>query len=269
MNEFALTLAGVPLVIAPRFENTWKCFPGAERLCRSSGDGAVSGGPPPISIPDAHWALFRSRGFADTAEMEFSLLAEYCSDALLPRGLAVIHSVALRWRDRAWLICAPSGTGKSTQAGWLRTLRPGEFGVISGDRPILQLRHSERSEESASPVSDCHPDRRAAESKEPSSSILVHPSPWNGKERWYGAEAAPLAGVILLERGERNRLYALSEQEAAAPFYGNVIQTGWDPGPIRLACACVTQVLHAVPIWKLVTHQPPDSTKLLLESVFV
>ena len=98
--------------------------------------------------------------------------------------------------------------------------------------------------------------------------ITVHPSPWNGKENWYGAGAAPLAGVILLERGEANSLSALSEREAAVPLYTSFIQTAWEPDNIRKIAELETRLLQSVPIWQLTTHQVPDSTKLLLDAIF-
>ena len=165
----------------------------------------------------------------------------------------LVHGVALRWKDRAWLICAPSGVGKSTQARFLQELRPGEFGVICGDRPVLEFCHSERSE---------------AESKNPSPTILVHPSPWNGKEKWCGAEAAPLAGIIFLERGGSNQLFSVSPKEIALPFFQQIIQSAKDAEMIRLAAAYETRLLNAVPLWKLVSHEVPDSTRLLLQTVF-
>ena len=114
----------------------------------------------------------------------------------------------------------------------------------------------------------CHPERSEAESKDPFSSILVHPSPWNGKENWHGAPAAPLAGIILLERGPRNRLYALTEQEAGIPFYNHMIQSAWEPENVRRVASMITRLLSAVPIWKLISNEVPASTELLLESVF-
>jgi len=45
---------------------------------------------------------------------------------------------------RAWLLAGPSGVGKSTQIKSLQSLEPGAFGVICGDRPVLELREDGR-----------------------------------------------------------------------------------------------------------------------------
>ena len=102
----------------------------------------------------------------------------------------------------------------------------------------------------------------------PSPAILVHPSPWNGKEDWHDAEAAPLAGIILLRRGEENALETLNPQEASAPVYAQVIQTAVHPDRLRRSAELVTALVQAAPVWRLTTHQPPASTELLLDEIF-
>ena len=248
----------------------------------------------PVRLSEGEWQRFVSQGMEPCPHSEYSVLTFPISDALMALDRIVIHAVALRWRDKAWLICAKSGVGKSTQARWLQKLRPGEFGVISGDRPILEFLparsdchserrkesvppcHSERSEESVPP---CHSERSeesvppspfaaAAIGRQPPAPILVHPSPWNGKENWYGAPAAPLAGVILLERGEENKLCALSPWDAVIPLYTKLIQTTIDPELLVKAGKLEQRILNSVPVWRLVTEQVPASTQVLLESVF-
>ncbi len=295
MHDFVLTLAGVSLRCRLRFASTVDYFEAFAPACDSESAANAAAPAPvnpdsPVGIPEADWSEYLGEGMTDSAHSEYSMLTYYASDALLPFDRVVLHGVALRWRERAYLICAPSGVGKSTQARALQALRPAEFGVICGDRPVLEFRpsapchseqseesvssvpfhrHSERSEESASPVPErsapvaAHSVRHSA-----AQSILVHPSPWNGKENWHGAEAAPLAGLILLERGPENRLTALTELEAMIPMYPCFLQSCWEPENIRRTAALETRLLRAVPIWKLTTDRVPDSTRLLLEAVF-
>ena len=264
-DEIAVTLAGLTFSCRLRYPESARYFqkpdPGAPRV----GTGSVS-----MSKED--WAFFVSDGAEETPHSEYSLLCFNFSDALLPYDRVLLHGVALRWRDRAWLICAASGVGKSTQARWLQQLRPGEFDIICGDRPVLQFCHCE-------PVTDVTgvairtpvqslPLEGKVSPQATDEVVLVHPSPWNGKEDWRGAPAAPLAGLILLERGEENRLVSLTDREAALPMYSHLIQTGCEPENIRRVAALETRLLQSVPIWKLTTHEVPASTKLLLGSIF-
>ncbi len=291
-----VTFAGLTFPCALRYPETARYFPAPDPAAsRVEGES--------VCLTEKDWQFYLDTDMEDCAHTEFSLLTAAFSDALMDHDRMILHSVALRWRDKAYLIAARSGAGKSTQARCLQELRPGEFGIICGDRPILEFRHSERSEESVPiPVAAhsvrhaaiaCHSER-SEESASPSCSagnlparspvpkpsplgkvspqatdeVIVHPSPWNGKENWYGAEAAPLAGLILLERGDENRLAALSPREAAIRTYAQLIQLCSDSAKIKKAAELTTRLLNSVPIWQLTTFQVPDSTKLLLESVF-
>ncbi len=266
-NMIDVTLAGLTFPCRLRYPETARYFPKPDPAAtRVGGD--------PVCLSDEDWQYFLNTGMEDCAHTEFSILTAFFSDALMAHDGMIIHAVALRWRDRAYLICAPSGVGKSTQTKTLQALRPGEFTVICGDRPALQFcqcapvgRPDPRPPQDTSPIGEAY--RGGGPAQPVEGSILVHPSHWNGKENWYGAEAAPLAGVILLQRGEENALAALSPREAALRAYAQVIQACADSEKMRKAADLTTKLLNSVPIWQLTSYQVPDSTKLLLETVFV
>ena len=293
-NTIEVTLAGVTVPCRLRYAETARYFaPPDPAAQRAGGD--------PIYLSDEDWRYFLANNMEDCAHSEYSILTAAFSDALMPFDRVILHAVAIRWRDKAYLISAPSGTGKSTQFKHLNALRPGEFSVICGDRPVLQFCHSEQSEESVPPVptpQSCHSERpeglavrhseesastsqschseRSEESASPVPTaaafpvpeVIVHPSPWNGKENWHGADAAPLGGIILLRRGEENRLEAAQPREIALELYAQFIQTAADPDKIRKVAELETRMLESVPLWRLTTNTVPDSTRLLLESVF-
>lgn len=209
-------------------------------------------GPVPIlgdvaGLGDWEWNATTAAGMPVNAYTEYTVLTAFVSDALLEADRVIFHGVALRWRDRAWLITAPSGVGKSTQFKHLSALRPGEFSVICGDRPVLEFRPADAAA---------------------TGGIWVHPSPWNGKESWQGAEPAPLGGIISLRRGEENSLKAVSPRDIALEIFPQFLQSCREAENIRRVAALETRMLEAVPLWRLTTFQVPDSTKLLLETVF-
>ena len=305
-----VSLAGLTLPCALRYAEA-AAFPPPD-------PAAPRVGIDPVRLTEEDWDYYIRQGSEASPQSEYSLLTAAFSDALMDFDRLVIHGAALRWQDRAWMICGPSGVGKSTQTGWLRRLRPGEFGVISGDRPVLEFRqpdpvaaHSVRHlpapvgadahvGPSASPAQSLplegkvspkatdevvlrrasnvaapvgRPDPRppspvGADAHVGPSAILVHPSPWNGKEDWHDAEAAPLAGIVLLRRGEENRLEALDPREAAVPVYAQVIQTAVRADRLHRSAELVTALVQTVPVWRLTTHQPPASTELLLNEIF-
>lgn len=240
MESIKIDLSNTAIAIKLRFPESAVYF--ADFMCWNTQLSV-----PEVELTQQDWDGIKDLNLAICAHTEYSILTANCSDVLLPFDRVIIHAVALRWHDKAYLICANSGVGKSTQARFLQQLRPDEFGIICGDRPILEFRHSDSDK---------------------GDTITVWPSPWNGKENWHGAEAAPLAGIILLERGEENKLCALSEKETILPMYTYFIHTGWKAENIKKIADLETRLLRNTQLWKLVTNTVPDSTKLLLESVF-
>ena len=186
---------------------------------------------------DNDWQQLKEDGRIINSYMEYSYFAAPISDTLLPFDRCVIHAAAVRYRDRAWLFAGPSGVGKSTQIRSLQSLEPGAFGVICGDRPVLELRED--------------------------GSVMVWPSPWNGKENWYGAEAAPLAGIILIQRGEESKVELLSPRDAVVPVYAQLIQTGESLQTMQLAARFEDRLLQAVPTHRLTASDIPTSGQAL------
>lgn len=195
-----------------------------------------------LAVSESEWTYLRSSvGVAFDAQSEASILTACCSDALLPYDRCIMHAVALRFRDQAWLIAAPSGVGKTTQARVLQELWPGEFSVICGDRPVLRLTDD--------------------------GGVYVHPSPWNGKENWYGAAAAPLAGIVFLQRGDYDDAYQIKRRDAVIPCLQALIYSGVSEDVIRRAAAFTDQLLRRVPAYRLQSENVPGSTKLLYEEI--
>ena len=188
-------------------------------------------------MTDHDWSTAQKKGILHFPVAECSLLAGSVSDTLLPFDRCVIHAAAVRYRDRAWLLAGPSGVGKSTQIKSLQSLEPGAFGVICGDRPVLELRED--------------------------SSVMVWPSPWNGKENWYGAEAAPLAGIILIQRGEESKVEPLTPRDAVVPVYAQLIQTGESLETMQLAARFEDRLLQSVPTHRLTASDIPTSGQAL------
>ena len=243
MKKFEVQLSGLSIPCAVRFPETERYFrefaPKAE-LCANSAPLLC---PEQAEIPEKDWNSALEFGMLDCPHTEYTVLTAYFSDILLRYHRVILHGVALKYQEKAYLICADSGVGKSTQARILQELRPGEFEVICGDRPILQF-------------------------NDLNDQITVHPSPWNGKENWGSAYTAPLAALILLERGEENQIAPLTIRDAVVPMYTHFIHTGWEPENIQQVAAMESKLLSAVSLWKLTTHDVPNSTKMLLERLF-
>ncbi len=194
-----------------------------------------------VFVRESEFSAWADAGNPVDAYAEFCLLCMPTSEALLPHDRCVFHAAALSHHDQAWLITAGSGVGKSTQCRTLMELWPEEFSMINGDKPVLEAL--------------------------PDGGIMVHPSPWNGKEGWHGASAAPLGGIVLLRRGDINSIVPLPKEKAAAGIFQAIFQEYREEGIIRQAAAMAEKIAESCPIWLMTSHEVPDSTKLLYECI--
>ena len=173
--------------------------------------------------------------------LEYRCLLGLVSRYLLRFGCCVFHAAAFRWRDRAWLLTAPPETGKTTQyVNWQR-LFPGEIAMISGDMPVLEGKED--------------------------GSVWVYPSSWNGKENLFGAEAAPLGGVVLLEQGSGDQIEPLSVREGLMPLMQQFMVYPETEEEILSLTKLMERVFLYAPCWKFVNRGRDEATRLLRETL--
>ena len=161
--------------------------------------------------------------------------------ACLGVGNCVFHAAAFSWRGRAWLLTAPSGTGKTTQyLNWQR-LFPGEIQMISGDMPILEAKQD--------------------------GSLWVYPSSWNGKENIFGAPAAPLGGLVFLEQGKEDRMLPFPPHDAVIPLLRQFMVVPESEEEILQLTSLLERILVSVPCRKFV-NLGGDASTILLRDTF-
>ena len=230
---YSLSLGGIPLALKLRYPDTAQYF----RRYLSTGNEKITG---TVSVPDRAFADWASAGNAMDAFGEFCLFCQSVSEALMDQGGCVFHAAALRFRDRAVLLAGGSGAGKSTHLRKLLEGHPGEFSVINGDKPVLRF-----SEEG----------------------VMVHPSPWNGKEGLRGAEAAPLAAIYFLNRTDKDEVEPCPPRKAGAFVFPMVFQSYFDEDVIRKAAAAAEKIVTAAPCFIFHTRDIDRSSALLYRSI--
>lgn len=170
--------------------------------------------------------------------VEYRALIGLTSHALLRQGCCILHAVCFAWQGYAWLLSAPSGTGKTTQYKNWQSLFPGEISMICGDMPALDAGDE--------------------------AGILVHSSPWNGKES-YGTRglSAPLGGIVFLEQGKENRVLPLPATEAVPLLLRQLTVRPESEEEIFSLSTLAERTLRAVPVWRLTNRGDADSTEML------
>lgn len=184
-------------------------------------------------------SLARTMLPADSSDayIEYRCLIELTAKELLKYDCCIFHSVSFVWRGFAWLLAAPSGTGKTTQyLNWQR-LFPNEITMISGDMPVLERRND--------------------------GTIWAHPTTWNGKENIGNRISAPVAGIVILKQGTYNDIDLISPKEAIMPFFSQFMVRPESEEEIFALTRIMDQMLCNIPVWKMVNTGDDASTKLL------
>lgn len=171
-----------------------------------------------------------------TSDQEFFLLHLGVSNALLEYKRCLFHGVAFIFQGKAFIFTAPSGTGKSTQFKHWKMLYGNDVQIINGDKPILEF-HTDKT-------------------------VVVHPSPWNGKENFHGFQSAPLGGIIYLEQGKENKITRMKPQEAVIPIYKQFLFLPETGEAIHAVCQLENVLLRNIPVWKLVNLGDAASARL-------
>ena len=120
----------------------------------------------------------------------------------------------------------PSGTGKTTQLKHWDRLYHDEVCILNGDKPILEVTSGK--------------------------DILVHPSPWKGKEG-YGRDdiTAPLEGIILLKQEKENSIELMETADAASALFGRIYSTFNTEKEVLTAGTLIEKILKKTPVWLL------------------
>ena len=112
--------------------------------------------------------------------------------------------------------------------------------MISGDMPLLDYR---------------------------SEKILVHPSPWNGKEGYKGSSSAELGGIIFLEQGKDNHFRQSSLRENILSLFHQFCAVPNDKKEVENLSSLIERTLREVPLWTYVNDGTIDSTLILKEEL--
>lgn len=128
------------------------------------------------------------------------------------------------WCGKAWLICAPSGVGKTTHYKQWKRLFPNEVEMLNGDKPVLNFEKQH---------------------------VTVSASPWAGKENMRQLRTAPLGGIVFLAQDKQNIIKRLSPKEAGVRLFLQFIIPCDNAEQVRFAAQYTERILERTPVWLL------------------
>lgn len=145
--------------------------------------------------------LFLPPSFADTFCQHGSWLNCFSLERMLLQwGRLILHASAVLYQGKAYVFCAPSGTGKSTHAA----LWENYFGakVLNGDKVVLYATEQ---------------------------GVMASGSPVAGSSEIYCKDTAPVAAVYLLKQGPKNIITPVSRRTATLSLYALAVKSENDP----------------------------------------
>ena len=219
MYSYTGIFAGVGLDFLFAYPDTAKYYGNPLKRVSACGDA--------IQIPRNDVTGWMDLWKADNpAYAEYVVSCSYVCDRLMENGRVVFHGAAVLRNGLVYLFTGPSGAGKTTQARLWKSVFGESSDILNGDKPILQINNADK--------------------------VLVHPSPWKGKEG-YGRDdiIAPLGGIILLRQASENMIRLLAPEEAARELFCRIYSTFSTEKDVRSAARILETILVKTPVWLL------------------
>ncbi len=200
----------------------------------------------PIRVSPADRAAERERvGTAPSEAYVESLAVERAvADALAPYGVIHMHAVALAvtydGRREACVFLAESGEGKSTHARrWLEYIGDAAA-VVADDKPFLSFAGN---------------------------TLLVHGSPWRGKEGMGENLSVPVRCFCILRRGEEDAVRRADAAEAMREMLSRT-RLPEEPEGAAAVLAVVDKVLMTMPFWHLCCTNSLHAAEVAYHALF-
>ena len=163
--------------------------------------------------------------------VENNVIHALLAENLAKCGRLLMHGSALCMDGEAYLFIASSGTGKSTHTRLWREVFGDRVWMVNDDKPMLQIEE----------------DR-----------VLVYGTPWNGKHHLGTNASAPLKAIILLTRGEENRIVPLPKADALIAL----MQHGYsskNTQAMQEILKLKQKLIDTVSFYKLACNMDPDA----------
>ncbi len=170
---------------------------------------------------DAERAFFDGAGGHDGFFASLALCRAFCTDAIF-MDVLLFHASAIMVDGGAYLVTAPSGTGKSTHFALWREVLGEKAVMINDDKPLLRRENG---------------------------IWRAFGSPWRGKHDLGAPISAPIRGICVLERGE-NRIERMSPISCLPKLYLQTFKPKNQPG-MQAQIDLLTNLAAGVPLYRL------------------
>lgn len=170
------------------------------------------------------------------------------AEAMMPRGVLLMHGSVIAVDGEGYMFTALSGTGKSTHVRLWRQLFGKRAVMVNDDKPLVRVK----------PLPDADATLRQR--------AIVYGTPWDGKHHLSNNIAVPLRAIIVLHRGKENEIHPLTVQEAFPTLLQQSFRTA-DPMMTIQAMQLLTMLSQRVGLYSLHCNMEPDAARVAYEGI--
>lgn len=153
---------------------------------------------------------------------------------LLRQNALVLHSSFIEYKGKSILFTAPSGTGKSTQAGLWQKYE--QVDIINGDRSIIHLEGEKFYSEGL---------------------------PFCGTSKIHLNRKMPLGAIVFIEQWPDNIAEPMRLSNAASKLYGEMSVNNWNTQSVLKSIDLIEKITHAIPMVHLKCNMEQDAVETL------
>ncbi len=225
--EFCVDLAGIPVRVEHKYNHI-------RMLC----EDYLTDRKPMISVSATDEEIEAERTLTN-GEFPLSICEGTCihraaTRALVKYGVMLIHSAVVTVDGEAYVFMAKSGVGKSTHIRLWQKVYGERAVVLNGDKPYFTF------EEGV---------------------LTAHGTPWRGKEALGENMKAPVRGICILRRGEKNEIFPASSHDAVGQIFHQVLlpQNGED---LASFMSMMDRIIKTVPIYNLYCNMDDEAARV-------
>ena len=159
---------------------------------------------------------------------------------LIEKNIVVFHSSSIKVGLYAFIFTARSGVGKSTHTRLLSELLGDKMMYINDDKPLLEVKNDE---------------------------IIIHSSPWNGKERIGNDISAPLKAIVFLSRGEENTYKKIDDKSSHYLNLISQIYLPYDKAKRAKALNIADEIIKKVNLYEIHVNKDISAAEMTYERI--
>lgn len=175
----------------------------------------------------------------ETLKTTFDIFNKIAFEYILYKeNTLILHSSYIKYKNKAILFSAPSGTGKSTQADLWEKYAGAE--IINGDRVAINKNNGK---------------------------WCAYGLPFAGSSRIYKNVTTSIGTIVILRQSEENSIKRLNKLEAFRYIYSETTINSWHKGFINTIINLILDMLDNVDVYILSCRPDEDAVNLLKSEI--